>query len=149
MRQGNAPGLLTQMMWIGGLVTGVVLFLAGRKAVAAGSRRWTVSAMQAFAGLAIAGIASGFILWMASSWYGMELANVGEVWLFFWLAGSAFFLLQSSLLNWIGFPAMPLLVLLMFFSVPLLNAAPEFLSQATREWIYSWTPLRFAAEGLR
>lgn len=146
---GNAPGLLTQMMWIGSLVTGVVLFLAGRKAVAAGSRRWTVSAMQAFAGLAIAGIASGFILWMASSWYGMELANVGEVWLFFWLAGSAFFLLQSSLLNWIGFPAMPLLVLLMFFSVPLLNAAPEFLSQATREWIYSWTPLRFAAEGLR
>ncbi|MFD0696211.1 hypothetical protein ACFQZT_19230 [Paenibacillus sp. GCM10027628] len=86
---------------------------------------------------------------MASSWYGMELANAGETWLFLWLAGSAFFLLQSSLLNWIGFPAMPLLVLLMFFSVPLLNMAPEFLTQTTRDWIYSWTPLRFAAGGLR
>ena len=73
----------------------------------------------------------------------------GETWLFLWLAGSAFFLLQSSLLNWIGFRAMPLLVLLMFFSVPLLNMAPEFLSQTTRDWIYSWTPLRFAAGGLR
>ena len=31
----------------------------------------------------------------------------GETWLFLWLAGSAFFLLQSSLLNWIGFRAMP------------------------------------------
>ncbi|USG63741.1 DUF3533 domain-containing protein [Brevibacillus ruminantium] len=146
---GNAPGLLTQIMWIGSLVTGVVLFLASQKAVAAGSRRWTVSALQAIGGFAIVGIASGFTIWMASSWYGMELANAGETWLFLWLAGSAFFLLQSSLLNWIGFPAMPLLVLLMFFSVPLLNMAPEFLSQTTRDWIYSWTPLRFAAGGLR
>lgn len=146
---GNAPGLLIQIMWIGSLVTGVVMFLTSRKAVASGSRRWTVSTLQAIAGLVIAGIASGFTLWMASSWYGMELANAGEIWLFLWLAGSAFFLLQSSLLNWIGFPAMPLLVLLMFFSLPLLNMAPEFLSQVTREWIYSWTPFRFAAEGLR
>lgn len=146
---GNAPGLLTQIMWIGSLVTGVVLFLASQKAVAAGSRRWTIGALQAIGGLAIVGMASGFTIWMASSWYGMELANAGETWLFLWLTGSAFFLLQSSLLNWIGFPAMPLLVLLMFFSVPLLNMAPEFLSQTTRDWIYSWTPLRFAAGGLR
>ncbi|GIN10255.1 phage infection protein [Shouchella clausii] len=146
---GNAPGLLIQIMWIGSLVTGVVLFLASRKAVAAGSRRWTVSSVQAIGGLATVGIASGFTVWMASSWYGMELANVGDTWLFLWLSGSAFFLLQSSLLNWIGFPAIPLLVLLMFFSMPLLNVAPEFLSQTTRDWIYSWTPLRFAAGGLR
>jgi len=146
---GNAPGLLTQIMWMGSLVTGVILFLASQKAVAAGSRRSMVSVLQAIAGLAIVGIASGFTVWMASSWYGMELASMGATWLFLWLAGSAFFLMQSSLLNWIGFPAMPLLVLLMFFSVPLLNMAPEFLSQTTRHWIYSWTPLRFAAEGLR
>ncbi|WP_217559213.1 YhgE/Pip domain-containing protein [Paenibacillus sp. GbtcB18] len=146
---GNAPGLLIQIMWIGSLVTGIVLFLASQKAVAAGSRRWTVSALQAIGGLATVGIASGFTVWMASSWYGMELANARETWLFLWLAGSAFFLLQSSLLNWIGFRGIPLLVLLMFFSMPLLNMAPEFLSQTTRDWIYSWTPLRFAAGGLR
>ncbi|GIO38490.1 phage infection protein [Paenibacillus antibioticophila] len=146
---GNAPGLLIQIMWIGSLVTGIMLFLASQKAVAAGSRRWAVSALQAIVGLATAGIASGFTVWMALSWYGMELANARETWLFLWLAGSAFFLLQSSLLNWIGFRAMPLLVLLMFFSMPLLNMAPEFLSQTTRVWIYSWTPLQFAAGGLR
>ncbi|WP_410768776.1 YhgE/Pip domain-containing protein [Fontibacillus sp. BL9] len=146
---GNAPGLLTQILWIGSLVTGIVLFLASRKAVAAGSRRWTVSVLQAIAGLAIVSFAAGFTVWMALSWYGMELANTGETCLFLGLAGSAFFLLQSSLLNWIGFKAMPLLVLLMFFSLPLLNMSPEFLSQTTQDWIYSWTPLRFAAGGLR
>lgn len=94
---GNAPGLLTQIIWIGSMVTGVVLFLASQKAVAAGSRRWTVSALQAIGGLAIVGIASCFTIWMASSWYGMELANAGETWLFLWLAGSAFFLLAIFL----------------------------------------------------
>ncbi|KOP68291.1 hypothetical protein AMS62_25855 [Bacillus sp. FJAT-18019] len=146
---GNAPALLTQIMWIGSLVTGIVLFLASKKAVAAGSRRWTVNVLQLIVGLMIVSIASCFIIWMASSWYGMEMANAGATWLFLWLAGSAFVLLQSSLLNWIGFRAMPLLVLLMFFSIPLLNMAPEFLPQMTRDWIYSWTPLRFAAGGLR
>lgn len=146
---GNAPALLTQIMWIGSLVTGIVLFLAGKRVVDADSRRWTVSALQAIVGLVIVSFSSGFTIWMATSWYGMEMADAGATWLFLWLVGSAFFLLQSSLLNWIGFRAMPLLVLLMFFSIPLLNMAPEFLSHTTRDWIYSWTPLRFAAGGLR
>ncbi|WP_136605704.1 ABC transporter permease [Paenibacillus dokdonensis] len=146
---GNAPALLTQIMWIGSLVTGIILFLVSKKDVAAASSRWSVIAVQAIVGLAIISIASGFTIWMAMSWYDMEMADAGVTWLFLWLAGSTFFLLQSSLLNWIGFRAMPLLVLLMFFSIPLLNMAPEFLPQITRDWIYSWTPLRFATGGLR
>ncbi len=146
---GNAPGLLTQIMWIGSLVTAMTLFLAGQKAGTPGSGRWASAALQAAVGLAVTGIASGFVVWMASSWYGMELSSAGETWTFLWLAAAAFFLLQSSLLNWIGFPAMALLILLMFFSMPLLSMAPEFMSQTTRDWIYSWTPLRFASGGLR
>jgi len=146
---GNAPGLLTQIMWIGSLVIALSLFLAGQKAGTAGAARRGVVAIQAVVGLAIAGIASGFVIWMAESWYGMELAHAADAWMFLWLASAAFFLLQLALLNWIGFPAMGLLVLLMFFSMPLLNMAPEFMSHTTRDWIYSWTPLRFAAGGLR
>nr|MBC9204087.1 DUF3533 domain-containing protein [Paenibacillus sp. PL91] len=62
---GNAPALLTQIMWIGSLVTGIVLFLAGKKVVDAGSRRWTVSALQAIVGLVIVIFSSGFTIWMA------------------------------------------------------------------------------------
>jgi YhgE/Pip-like protein len=146
---GNAPGLLTQIMWMGSLVTGLILFLVKQKSIASGARRWTVIITQTATGLVIVGAASGFLVWMASSWYGMELAHAADTSLFLWLAGSAFFLLQSTLLNWIGLPAMAILVLLMFFSMPVLNMAPEFLSQTTQDWIYSWTPLRFVASGLR
>ncbi|WP_239615465.1 YhgE/Pip domain-containing protein [Cohnella mopanensis] len=146
---GNAPGLLTQIMWMGSLVTAMILFLSIQKTLAGGARRWTVILSQTPAGLAIVGAASGFLVWMASSWYGMELAQAVDTWLFLWLGGAVFFLIQSTLLNWIGMPAMAILVLLMFFSMPVLNMAPEFLSQTTQNWIYSWTPLRFVSGGLR
>ncbi|MBO9605220.1 MAG: DUF3533 domain-containing protein [Paenibacillaceae bacterium] len=146
---GNAPGMLTQIMWIGSLVAAMLLFLARGAALRTGANKWPAFAWQSVLGLALTGAASGFLVWMAGSWYGMELARAGDTWLFLWLVGAVFFLLQSALLNWIGFPAMGILVLLMFFSMPLLNMAPEFLSQTTQDWIYSWTPLRFAAAGLR
>jgi YhgE/Pip-like protein len=146
---GNAPGILAQLMWVGSLATAAILFLASRKPVLAGAKKWATAGAQAAFGAAIAGATSGFVVWMAASWYGMELASAGAVWLFLWLIGAAFFLLQSALLNWIGVPAMALLVLLMFFSMPLLNMAPELLSQGTKDWVYSWTPMRYAAVGLR
>ncbi len=146
---GSAPGLLTQIMWMGSLVSAMMLFLAGGKAVQDGAGRPAAVAWQPVIGIVIAGIASGFLVWTASSWYGMELAHSLDTWLFLWLAAAAFYMLQSALLNWIGFPAMGILVLLMFFSMPLLNMAPEFLTETSQFWIYSWTPLRFAAYGLR
>ncbi|KKC46824.1 MULTISPECIES: YhgE/Pip domain-containing protein [unclassified Paenibacillus] len=146
---GSAPGLLTQIMWMGSLVTAMMLFLAGGKAIQSGAGRPAAVAWQPVIGVAITGIASGFLVWTASSWYGMELAHSLDTWLFLWLAAVTFYMLQSALLNWIGLPAMAILVLLMFFSMPLLNMAPEFLTDTTHFWIYSWTPLRFAAYGMR
>ncbi|OOC63987.1 YhgE/Pip domain-containing protein [Paenibacillus ihbetae] len=146
---GNAPGLLTQILWIGCLIISLSLFQALQRTTAVGSSRGIAIVLQGASGLLLVGLASSFLVWMASSWYGMELTNGSGVWLMLWLAGSAFFLLQSTLLNWLGLPAMGILVLLMFFSMPLLNMAPEFLPQATQDWLYSWTPLRFAASALR
>lgn len=146
---GNAPGLLTQIMWMGSLVTALILFFAGGGAMKAGSRRPSTVVWQPVAGVVIVGLASAFLIWMAASWYGMELAQATQTWLFLWLAGAAFYMIQSALLNWIGMPAMAILVLLMFFSMPMLNMAPEFLSRASHDWIYAWTPLRFAAVGMR
>lgn len=99
---GNAPGLLTQIMWMGSLVTALILFIAGGNAMKAGASRLSSISMQPAAGVVIVGIASGFLVWMASSWYGMELAQAWDTWLFLWLVGATFYMLQSALLNWIG-----------------------------------------------
>ena len=145
---GTAPNLLTQIMWIGSMLMSVFLFLAAQEARREG-RAWGVVGAQTLTGVIIAAGASGLLVWMAVSWYGMEMADSLRIWLFLWLVASSFFLLQSALLNWIGFPVVVVFVLILFFSMPILNIAPEFLPQAARDFLYSWTPLRYAADGLR
>lgn len=146
---GAAAGLLTQIMWLGALISSIFLFLARRDLSVRGDSTWSIILQQMITGLLVVGAASWLLIGTASAWYGMELTEFSKIWLFLWLAGFAFFLLQSSLLNWLGLPAMGLLVLTMIFSMPVINLAPEFLPQFTQDWIYSWTPFRFAAQGLR
>ncbi|MCM3627860.1 DUF3533 domain-containing protein [Paenibacillus glycanilyticus] len=146
---GNAPGLMTQIMWMGSLVTAMMLFLASNNAKKTTGRKWGVQLLQPIVGIALVGGASGFLVWMANAWYGMEMTAAVDTWLFLWLGGSMFYLLQSMLLNWIGLPAMAILILLMFFSMPILNMPVEFLSGTTHDLLYSWTPLRFVTGGLR
>lgn len=145
---GSAPNMLTQIVWMGTLVLSVLLFQAVKSAREAGGR-WGALSGQALTGIVFAIGASGFLVWMATAWYGMELTDSADVWLFLSLAAIAFFLMQSALFNWLGLPAVALLVLLLFFSLPILNLAPEFMPQATRDWLYSWTPFRYVASGLR
>lgn len=146
---GNAPGMLTQIMWIGSLATSLILFFASRKAAETGAGRLGSTIVQAIIGIVFIIAVSGYLVWMAQSWYGMELVDATGTWWTLMLAGVAFFLIQSTLVNWLGMPAMPILILLMFFSLPVVNMAPEFLPQTTHDWLYAWTPFRFAASGLR
>lgn len=147
---GNAPGLLTQMMWLGGLVLSVTLFFAMKKiSEPLGRRRWDVLLTQAVTGSIFLAAASGFLIWMATAWYGMKLENAVGTWMTLLLVGASFFFLQTALLSWLGMGAMPVLVLLMFFSMSVVNMAPEFLPLAAHDWVYVWTPFRFAATALR
>jgi len=146
---GGAPVMLTQIIWLGSLVVSIMLFLSAQQAIKTGGGRGATVASQLTTGLVWIIASSAFLLWMASAWYGMEIADWGSAWLFLALSGAAFFLLQTALLRWIGMAAIPLLVLLFFFSMPVMNLAPEMLPQASQDWLYSWTPFRFVAGGLR
>lgn len=146
---GNAPNLLTQILWMACLVSSITLFLATGKTIERGGNRFAAIAAQSVFGVVFAAASAWFALWMAGGWYGMQIDDKAGLWLFLWLAASALFLIQSGLLHWLGFAAVPLLVLLLFFSMPIMGMAPESLSDTTRDWLYSWTPFRFVASGAR
>ncbi len=149
--QGNgaAPGMLVQIVWISAMVTAIVFFLTARRARSGGAGLWTSVALQAAFGILAVASASGLLVWSAVAWYGMELRSTTEAWFALTLAGTAFFLMISAGLNWLGMPAIGLAAVLMFFSMPVVNLAPEFLPEATKTWLYGWTPLRLAADHLR
>ncbi|MBB6669246.1 YhgE/Pip domain-containing protein [Cohnella nanjingensis] len=146
---GNAPTSLTEIAWIDSLATSVALFLASQQALKKNGRRVYVVFAQLATGIVFVLGTSAFLLWMLTVWYGMEVSNWNHLWLFLLFSSFVFFLLQTALLNWIGLPALPLMVLLLFFSMPILSIAPEMLPRAAHDWLYSWTPLRYVQSGLR
>lgn len=148
---GSAPVVLTQLAWFGAMVTTLLLFMAAGKATQTGSRshRFGIQVSQLLSGLVITAASAGSILLVAGQWLGLSIPDYGKIGLFLILVGFAFFLLQTAVVSWLGLKGVPLFVLVFFFGAPVLSLPPELLPSFSHDWLYSWLPLRFSAEGLR
>nr|MBO2497895.1 hypothetical protein [Bacillota bacterium] len=52
-------------------------------------------------------------------------------------------------LRWLKLPSIAIYILLMFFSMPAVQLAPEMLPAFYRDYIVSWLPIRLYAEGMK
>ncbi|ARU60843.1 hypothetical protein CBW65_06850 [Tumebacillus avium] len=145
---GNAPAVLTQLTWFCSMIGAVMMFLAASKN-AHGKNRVAVLLGQMIAGIAVIAVGVLTVLGITTGILGLELPDFWQVALFMMFAGYCFFLLQTTLLSWIGLGGMPLLVLVFFFGAPVLSLPKEMLPLITQDWLYSWLPLRFSVDGLR
>lgn len=145
---GNAPTTLTQIIWITTLISSAIIFMALRK-----SQENKIKPLgfvyQLAAGLLFTSVNALIVLYLASHILDLHVPDYWAVYGFLVFASGMFFLMQGALLNWLGLGGMPILVLLFFFSNPVLALAPEMLPDVTKTWLYSWTPFRFSVEGLR
>lgn len=148
---GNAPIVLTQLTWFGAMVTTLLLFMAAGKATQTGSRshRFGIQVSQLLSGVVITAVSAASILLVAGKWLGLSIPSYWEIGLFLTLVGFAFFLLQTAVVSWFGLKGVPLFVLVFFFGAPVLSLPAELLPSFSHDWLYSWLPLRFSAEGLR
>ncbi|WP_206786596.1 ABC transporter permease [Amycolatopsis sp. MtRt-6] len=138
-----APLAASALAWIGALVAGLALTqLAKRtgRTVGAGARFLQVIG----AGVLITAVVAGFFaLWDAS------LPLTADVLGFVFLAATAFAALQAGLLRLLGLRAMAVLAPLYLVAPAVAGQVPELLNPAYRALLWSWTPFRFSAEGLR
>ncbi|WP_339195849.1 ABC transporter permease [Solibacillus sp. FSL R5-0449] len=147
---GNAPFLMLQPMWLASLVGAAILFFTA-------SKLKHVSRKESFATkglqLLMAFIAAIFIgfgfTWIAGDIVGLNIPSFMDTALFLSITSISFILLILALFSWIGFRAMPIFVLLLFFGAPLFGLAPEMMSVFYRDWLYPLLPMRFMVEGLR
>jgi hypothetical protein len=139
----TAPLAASALAWIGALVAGLALTqLAKRtgRAVGAGARFLQVVG----AGVLVTAVVAGFFaLWDAA------LPLTAEVLGFVFLAATAFAALQAGLLRLLGLRAMAVLGPLYLVAPAVAGQVPELLNPAYRAALWSWTPFRFSAEGLR
>ncbi|MEW4282750.1 YhgE/Pip domain-containing protein [Priestia koreensis] len=145
---GNLPTMLTQTLWLTTFISSMILFVAMRKITHTKPRLSSIAA-QLVTGLLFVGVISAVMLTIATSVLNANITDVLSLSVFVFFVGYMFFLLQNALLNWIGFAAAPIFLLLFFFSMPILSLPKEFLPSLTNDLLYSWVPFRFSVDGMR
>ncbi|WP_408009193.1 YhgE/Pip family protein [Pseudalkalibacillus sp. A8] len=145
---GNVSALFTQILWITTFISSMILYTAIKKL---GQGKWNFSAIfsQLLGGLLFVVSICGLVFWLTEGVLEVAIPNGGEMFMLLLFTGLMFFFIQGALLNWIGYAAAPLFILLLFFAIPVLTLPPELLPEITRDWLYSWIPFRFSAEAFK
>ena len=131
------------LAWIGALVAGLALTQLAKRAgrtVGTGARFLQVIGIGVLVTAVVAGF---FALW--DSALPLDTGVLG----FVFLTATAFAALQAGLLRLLGLRPMAVLGPLYLVAPAVAGQAPELLNPAYRALLWSWTPFRFSAEGLR
>ncbi|MCM3412960.1 YhgE/Pip domain-containing protein [Metabacillus litoralis] len=145
---GNTPALFTQLLWLTTFFSSMILFTIVNK-VTGGKWSLTSISSQLLSGALFVTSISIIILLLTEKLLNVSIPNSSDMLLLMIFTGLCFFFIQNALLNWVGYLAAPLIILLFFFSMPVLTMAPEMLPSITRDWLYSWVPFRFSVEAFR
>ncbi|NOU71819.1 hypothetical protein GC098_10370 [Paenibacillus sp. LMG 31458] len=84
------------------------------------------------------------ILWIAGQMFGLHIPDYEAIGWYLLFVCFVFFLVQTTVVSWLGVAGMLLFVLVFFFETPLLGVPPELLPAFSRRFLYDWLPLRFA-----
>jgi hypothetical protein len=139
----TAPLAGSALMWIGPLVSAALAIVLSRRSGRAGGVGLRLTVVLGSALTATAVVAGFFRLWDA------DLALDIDVLGFMLLVAVAFAALQGATLRLLGLAGMAILAPLYLIAPAVAGQVPELLHPAYRALLWSWTPFRFSAEGLR
>ena len=139
------PLAATALLWLAGLAANAAALVLGPR-LRSGRPLGRIAVAGAAAGAAVLG--TGVVVGLA--WFWDSSLPVGsEVVGFLLLVGLAFTLLQAGIFRWLGPPGFALLGPLYLMAPAVAGLPPELISPIYRTLLWSWTPFRFSAEGLR
>ncbi|WP_439660983.1 ABC transporter permease [Lentzea sp. HUAS TT2] len=130
----TAPLAVSALLWVGGMIAGLLfVVLKGT------TNRW-LSALTA--AVLVTGSTAGLLAWWGVTFSAQALT-------FMLAVAASFALLQAGLFKHLGIRAMGILGLLYLMAPAVAGQVPELLNPVYRAVLWSWTPFRFSAEGLR
>lgn len=147
---GNSPVSLFQPLWMASMASAAIIFIAVSKIpISTRKENFLMKIGQILMGAIAAFIVGLGMTWLADGMVGLNIPNFMDTAIFLSITSFSFFLMILAVLSLVGLKGIPVFVLMLFFGAPLLAMAPEMMSSFSREWIYSWLPMRFMVEGLR
>lgn len=130
----TAPLAASALLWVGGMIAGL-LFV-----VLKGTRLRWLSAVTA--AVLVTCSTAGLLAWWGVTFTAQALA-------FMLAVAVSFALLQAGLFKHLGIRAMGVLGILYLMAPAVAGQVPELLNPVYKAVLWSWTPFRFSAEGLR
>ncbi|GGB08960.1 DUF3533 domain-containing protein [Macrococcus hajekii] len=150
--QANGMGgmLLFTPIWMGSLVSGVLLFFAFRTShLVTRGERLKASFMQFIMGALAATVSSILGVWFITQVLDFYMPDITQTTIFIAISMFGFIMLILGVMSWLGMKAIPLFVLLLFFSMQMLTLPKQMLGEFYQKYVLTWDPFGFYVDGLR
>lgn len=147
---GNAPFLMFMPVWMGSIVSSILLFFAFRTShLVQRSQRVIAALSQIVIAVFTAFIGSFGYIYFMSGVQDFHFDHPNRVAFFVMLAFLGFIGLILGTMTWLGMKSVPIFFLLMFFSMQLVTTPKEMLPKFYRDYIVDWNPFSNYATTLR
>ncbi len=142
--------LLFTPIWMGSLVSAVVLFFAFHTSHLITQGERLKATFRQFAMAALAAIVSSVLgVWFITQVLDFYMPNITQTTMFIAISMFGFIMLILGVMSWLGMKAIPLFVLLLFFSMQMLTLPKQMLNDFYQTYVLTWIPFGFYVDGLR
>ncbi|MCT2555613.1 YhgE/Pip domain-containing protein [Staphylococcus aureus] len=147
---GNAPFLMFMPIWIGSIVTSILLFFAFRTSNNIVVQHRIIASIGQMIFAVVAAFAGSFVyIYFMQGVQGFDFDHPNRIAIFVALAILGFVGLILDVMVWLGMKSIPIFFILMFFSMQLVTLPKQMLPESYQKYVYDWNPFTHYATSVR
>ncbi|HDI1018499.1 TPA: YhgE/Pip domain-containing protein [Staphylococcus aureus] len=147
---GNAPFLMFMPIWIGSIVTSILLFFAFRTSNNIVVQHRIIASIGQMIFAVVAAFAGSFVyIYFMQGVQGFDFDHPNRIAIFVAFAILGFMGLILGVMVWLGMKSVPIFFILMFFSMQLVTLPKQMLPESYQKYVYDWNPFTHYATSVR
>ncbi|EKK3016305.1 YhgE/Pip domain-containing protein [Staphylococcus aureus] len=147
---GNAPFLMFMPIWIGSIVTSILLFFAFRTSNNIVVQHRIIASIGQMIFAIVAAFAGSFVyIYFMQGVQGFDFDHPNRIAIFVAFAILGFVGLILGVMVWLGMKSVPIIFILMFFSMQLVTLPKQMLPESYQKYVYDWNPFTHYATSVR
>ncbi|HCY8013379.1 TPA: YhgE/Pip domain-containing protein [Staphylococcus aureus] len=147
---GNAPFLMFMPIWIGSIVTSILLFFAFRTSNNIVVQHRIIASIGQMIFAVVAAFAGSFVyIYFMQGVQGFDFDHPNRIAIFVALAILGFVGLILGVMVWLGMKSIPIFFILMFFSMQVVTLPKQMLPESYQKYVYDWNPFTHYATSVR
>lgn len=147
---GNAPFLMFMPIWIGSIVTSILLFFAFRTSNNIVVQHRIIASIGQMIFAVVAAFSGSFVyIYFMQGVQGFDFDHPNRIAIFVAFAILGFVGLILGFMVWLGMKSVPIFFILMFFSMQLVTLPKQMLPESYQKYVYDWNPFTHYATSVR